>query len=134
MPVPYKLTMNLDLWTTNTTDKLQLIEQILVIFNPGVQLQTNNNPLDYSSIFEVKLNGMSWSSRGVPQGADSNNDIMTMMFDVEIWINPPAKVKKQTIVEQIVTTLFDASITEDETRDIFDPLTSLIRCKLRSQT
>jgi hypothetical protein len=122
MPVPYKLTMNLDLWTTNTTDKLQLIEQILVIFNPGVQLQTNNNPLDYSSIFEVKLNGMSWSSRGVPQGADSNNDIMTMMFDVEIWINPPAKVKKQTIVEQIVTTLFDASITEDETRDIFDPL------------
>jgi hypothetical protein len=124
MPVPYKMTMNLDIWTTNTTDKLQLIEQIFVIFNPSVQLQTNNNPLDYSAIFEVTMNGMSWSSRGVPQGADSNNDIMTIMFDVPIWINPPAKVKKQSIVEQIVTTLFDADISEAETRDIFDPLQS----------
>ena len=124
MPVPYKLTVNLDIWTTNTTDKFQLIEQIGVIFNPGVQLQTNANPLDWSSIFEVKMQGMSWSSRGVPQGSDSANDIMTIMFDVPIWINPPAKVKKQSIVEQIVTSVFDVNITEDEVRDIFDPLHS----------
>ena len=124
MPVPYKLTMNLDIWTTNTTDKLQLIEQILVIFNPSVQLQTNDNPLDYSSIFEVKMAGMSWSSRGVPQGGDSANDIMTIMFEVPIWINPPAKVTKQTIVEQIVTSIFDADLTEAQTRNIFDPLHS----------
>lgn len=124
MPVPYKLTMNLDIWTTNTTDKLQLIEQILAIFNPGIQLQTNDNPIDYSSIFEVKMQGMSWSSRGVPQGADSSNDIMTIMFEVEVWINPPSKVKKQTIVEQIVTTVYDADISEAETRNIFDPLHS----------
>jgi len=124
MPVPYNLTMNLDIWTTNTTDKFQLIEQILVIFNPGVQLQTNDNPLDWSSIFEIKLDGMSWSSRGVPQGGDSANDIMTLIFEVQVWINPPAKVTKSTIVEQIVTTLFDTDLSEAQTRDIFDPLQS----------
>lgn len=124
MPVPYNLTMNLDIWTTNTTDKFQLIEQILVIFNPGVQLQTNDNPLDWSSIFEIKLDGMSWSSRGVPQGGDSSNDIMTLIFEVQVWINPPAKVTKSTIVEQIVTTLFDTDLSEAQTRDIFDPLQS----------
>ena len=30
MPVPINLPMNLDCWTTNTTDKFQLLEQILV--------------------------------------------------------------------------------------------------------
>ena len=33
MPVPYKLTLNLDLWTSNTNQKLQLLEQILILFN-----------------------------------------------------------------------------------------------------
>ena len=32
MPVPYDLSMNLDIWTSNTTQKLQLLEQILVFY------------------------------------------------------------------------------------------------------
>ena len=32
MPTPYNLTVNVDLWTTNTEQKLQLLEQILVLF------------------------------------------------------------------------------------------------------
>ena len=33
MPVPYNLTLNVDIWTSNTTQKLQLLEQILVLFS-----------------------------------------------------------------------------------------------------
>jgi hypothetical protein len=36
MPVPYKLTMKLDIWTSNTEQKMQLIEQIAVLFNPSL--------------------------------------------------------------------------------------------------
>ncbi len=124
MPVPYILTMNLDLWTTNQTDKMQLWEQILVIFNPSIQIQTNNNPLDWGSITEIELTGMNWSSRGVPQGSDTTNDFSTFTFKVPIWISPPAKVKRQTIIEQIVTSIYDLDISTLDIDRIFDPLQS----------
>jgi len=123
MPVPYTLTMNLDLWTTNTTDKFQLWEQIMVVFNSSVQLQTNDNPLDWGSITEIELADMNWSSRGVPQGSVSANDFSTFTFKVPIWISPPAKVKQQTLIEQIVTSIYDVDISSIDT-DIFNPIHS----------
>ena len=38
MPVPYLLNMQVDVWTSNTDQKLQLMEQILVLFNPALEL------------------------------------------------------------------------------------------------
>ena len=125
MPVPYNLTMTLDIWTTNTTDKMQLWEQILVVFNPSVQLQTNDNPLDWSSITEVELTDMNWSSRGVPQGAASVNDFSTFTFKMLVWINAPAKVKRQTLIEQIVTSIYDTDVSSINIDRIFDPIGSV---------
>jgi hypothetical protein len=31
MPVPYEMTINLDIWTSNTNQKMQLLEQILTL-------------------------------------------------------------------------------------------------------
>lgn len=53
MPVPYDFYFRLDVWTTNVTTKLQIMEQICTIFNPSIQLQQNSNLLDWTSIFEV---------------------------------------------------------------------------------
>ena len=38
MPVPYDLTINVDVWCSNTEQKLQIFEQILTLFNPTVPL------------------------------------------------------------------------------------------------
>jgi hypothetical protein len=102
MPVPYNLTIQVDIWTTNTDTKLQLLEQIFVIFNPSIQLQSNSNPLDWTSVFEIELTDIAWSSRGIPAGVDETLDIATLTFSVPIWISPPAKVKRQTIIQQII--------------------------------
>ena len=102
MPVPYNLTIQVDIWTTNTDTKLQLMEQILVLFNPSLQLQSNSNPLDWTSVFEVELTDINWSSRSIPAGVDEQLDISTLSFAVPIWISPPAKVKRQTIIQQII--------------------------------
>jgi hypothetical protein len=102
MPVPYNLTIQVDIWTTNTDTKLQILEQLFVIFNPSIQLQSNDNPLDWTSVFEVELTDINWSSRSIPAGVDENLDISTLNFMVPIWISPPAKVKRQTIIQQIV--------------------------------
>lgn len=102
MPVPYNMTINVDIWTTNTDTKLQILEQIFVLFNPSIQLQSNSNPLDWTSVFEVELADINWSSRAVPAGVDETLDISTMSFTSPIWISPPAKVKRQAIIQRII--------------------------------
>lgn len=102
MPVPYNLTMQVDIWTPNTDTKMQLLEQILVLFNPTIQIQANTNPLDWTNIVEVELIDMQWSSRTQPVGVDEQIDISSLTFQLPIWLNPPAKIKRQEIVEQIV--------------------------------
>jgi hypothetical protein len=102
MPVPYNMTIQVDIWTTNTDTKLQLLEQIFVLFNPSIQLQSNSNPLDWTNVFEIELTDITWSNRGIPAGVDETLDISTLVFSVPIWISPPAKVKRQSIIQQIV--------------------------------
>ena len=113
MPVPYNLTLQVDVWTTNTDTKLQILEQLMILFNPNIQLQSNDNPLDWSNVFEVELTDVQWSSRSIPQGVDESLDIATMSFAVPIWISPPAKVKKQTIIQRIVTDMHETNNLED---------------------
>ena len=55
MPVPYNLTMNCDIWSSNTDQKLQLLEQIMVLFNPTLNIHTTDNPLDWSSLAYVEM-------------------------------------------------------------------------------
>lgn len=113
MPVPYNLTIQVDIWTTNTDTKLQLLEQLFVLFNPSIQLQSNANPLDWTSVFEVEMTDIAWSSRSIPAGVDESLDIATLTFSVPIWISPPAKVKRQTIIQQIINDIHSTNSIAD---------------------
>ena len=126
MPVPYNLTINVDIWTTNTDTKLQLLEQIMVLFNPSIQLQSNSNPLDWSNVFEVEMTDINFSSRSLPAGVDEQLDIATLTFDVPIWISPPAKVQRQKIIQKIIADIHKVSdidslgITDESYYDFFE--------------
>ena len=113
MPVPYNLTVSVDIWTTNTDTKLQILEQIFVLFNPSLQLQQNDNPLDWTSVFELELTDIAWSSRSVPAGVDETIDISNLQFAVPIWISPPAKVKKQSIIQTIIADVHAVNSASD---------------------
>jgi hypothetical protein len=108
MPVPYKLTIKLDIWTSNTNQKFQLFEQISTLFNPALEIQSTDNFIDWTSLSVVELESTVWSSRTIPVGTENPIDIMTMTFALPIWISPPAKVKKLGVVERIVASVFDA--------------------------
>lgn len=108
MPVPYKLTLNLDIWTSNTNQKFQLWEQMAVLFNPSLEIQSTDNFLDWTSLSIVNLESNRWSSRTVPIGTDDPIDIATWTFSIPIWISAPAKVKKLGAIERIITSVFDA--------------------------
>jgi hypothetical protein len=106
MPTPFKLTMKADLWTSNTEQKLQLVEQIMVLFNPSLEIQTTDNYIDWTSLSVINVTNLNFSSRTIPQAAESEIDICTIEFEMPIWISPPAKVKKLGIVRAVVANMF----------------------------
>jgi len=106
MPVPYALGLKLDLWTTNTHMKLQLIEQILTLFNPSLEVQSTDNYLDWTSLSVVDLTDVNWSSRQVPNNDDSI-DIATLKFNIPIWISPPARVTKEGVIHKVIASIYD---------------------------
>jgi len=109
MPTPYIMTMKADIWTSNTDQKLQLLEQILVLFNPALEIQTTDNYVDWTSLSVVYLTGQQFSSRSIPAGTESDIDICSLDFQIPVWISPPAKVKKLGVVRSIIANIF----TED---------------------
>jgi len=113
MPVPYNMTIQVDVWTTNTDTKLQILEQLFVLFNPSIQLQQNDNPLDWSNVFELELTDIVWTNRSIPAGVDEQIDIATLTFAVPIWISPPAKVKRQSIIQRIVADIHAVDDIQD---------------------
>jgi hypothetical protein len=107
MPSPYKLTVNVDIWTTNTTMKLQIMEQILMLFNPSLEIQTTDNYLDWSSLTTVMLDSINFSSRSIPIGTESEIDVASLTFSTPIYISAPAKIKRLGVITDIVTSIFD---------------------------
>ena len=108
MPVPYKLTVDLDIWTSNTNQKMQLFEQIATLFNPSLEIQATDNYIDWTSLSVCSLDDVRWSSKVIPVGNNDPIDIMTMTFSMPIWISSPAKVKKLGVVERVIASIFDA--------------------------
>jgi hypothetical protein len=111
MPTPFKLTMKCDIWSANTDQKLQILEQILVLFNPSLELQTTDNYIDWTSLSVLNLNDIAWDSRTVPVGNDTPIDIATLTLETPIWINPPVKVKHLGVITKIITSMHGSSVT-----------------------
>lgn len=107
MPTPYTLGINVDIWSTNTDQKLQILEQILMLFNPSLEIQTTDNYVDWTSLTVLDLNGVTFSSRGIPIGTESEIDIATLQFTTPIFISPPTKVKKLGVITKIITSIFN---------------------------
>jgi len=123
MPVPYILSVNVDVWATNTDQKLQLLEQILCLFNPSLEIQTTDNYVDWTSLSVVHLENINWSSRTVPVGVDSEIDVSTISFTTPVFISPPAKVKRLGVITNIITSVFNedaGTIDFGEARPVLD--------------
>ena len=112
-PVPLNLEFNLDLWTSMLDHKLQIIEQIRMIYNPGMTLQSDVNPVNWIAFQDVELTNINYSSKSMPVGTDDAMDITTFTFKVESWLSPPAKVQKMNLIENIITNIGEGSDEED---------------------
>ena len=122
-PTPYVLGVNVDLWSSNTEQKLQILEQIFMMFNPDLEFQTNDNYVDWTSLTVLQLENINFSSRSIPSGTESEIDIATLSFIAPVYISPPTKVKKLGVITEIINSVlnFDAGTIS---LDGFNPDTS----------
>jgi hypothetical protein len=96
MPVPYKITTEVHCWVSNQHQQMQLLEQILMIFDPSLTIQTSDNPFDWTKLTFVELTDISLDEV-VPAGGDERSIVIKLSFEFPIWITPPAKNKDDFI-------------------------------------
>ena len=107
MPSPFRLEVTADIFSSNTDQKLQIMEQILYLFNPDFEIQKTDNYIDWTSLSYVELQNITFSSRTIPVGADTEIDVASMAFTMPIWLSPPVKVKKLGVVQKIIMSIYD---------------------------
>jgi hypothetical protein len=117
MPVPYMLRLTVDLWTTNYQQKLEIMEQLGVLFNPSLEIQSTDNYIDWTSLTVVYQDGLTFSSRSIPQGTGNPIDVLSWKFYMPIWISAPAKLKKMGVIQKIIASIHEGSAIDDIQND-----------------
>ena len=92
MPTPFKLDFTVDIWTSSTEQKLQVLEQILVLFNPSLELQTTDNYIDWTSLTVLNLNGITWDSKTVPVGNDTPLSVSSLSLETQFGSVRPLRL------------------------------------------
>ena len=113
MPVPYTLRITVDFWTTNYQQKLELIEQLGTLFNPSMEIQSTDNFIDWTSLSVVYQDGLTFSSRTIPQGTANPIDVMSWKFYMPIWLSNAAKLKKLGVIEKVIASIFKGQALQD---------------------
>lgn len=114
MPRPFAMTFDVDVWTSNKKQKYQLMEQMLTIFMPDIQIQNSENALDWAAMTTLELVDFTYSSAAGPAGTDGNRvDYFTLKMRIPMWLSAPAIVSQRKRIEQININLFDGGAEDD---------------------
>jgi hypothetical protein len=96
MPIPYNMTMELAFYASNTDQAFQMLEQILQLFDPTLQIQTSDKPFDWTKLTYIELQSVQ-TEENYPIGGDKRMVVWSFNFMVPIWIAPPADMKKDFV-------------------------------------
>ena len=105
MPIPYQLNVELALYASNTMQLHQMLEQILMLFDPLLQIQTSDAAFDWTKITTVELVGINNEENYAP-GGDRRVLTWTLSFDIPIYISAPVDIREE-IVRKVIITIGD---------------------------
>jgi hypothetical protein len=101
VPVPYDMTVELSIYASNTQQMHQILEQILVLFNPDIQIQKNDAPFDWTKITKVELTDIS-NEENYPSSQDRRMIVWTLTFEIPIYLSVPMGVKDDLVRKVII--------------------------------
>ena len=105
MPIPYNMQMELSIYASNTLQLHQILEQILVLFDPMVQLQTTDAAFDWTKITQVELQSVN-NEENYPMGTDRRMLVWSLSFVIPIYLSTPLDLKDE-IVHKVITRIGD---------------------------
>lgn len=97
MPIPYDLSFEVAVFSTNTDQAFQILEQLMMVFDPTLQIQVSEASFDWTAHTNVELLDIG-NEQSYPIGATDKRIIAWVMnFKMEIWISPPVDVKNELV-------------------------------------
>lgn len=97
-PRPYRALMEVAIYTSNMDQHFQLLEQILPMFAPAIQIQKNDNLHDWTKISIVNLRQITNQSN-YPAGTDKRMKITALGCDFNVWLSAPANIRNDFVKE-----------------------------------
>lgn len=93
MPVPYDMGISVSVWASNNDEAYQLVEQIMTVFNPDMEIQLSNSPADWAFMTSLIFDGDVNMEKAIPSGGDTDPlYVFQMNFTTTVYMSPPAKV------------------------------------------
>lgn len=96
MAIPYRVRMEASIYCSNTEQSLQILEQIMTMFDPQLQIQTSDNRYDNSRITTVELESIS-PEESYPAGTNNRVLIHTLIFNFPIYLRRPKNIINNVI-------------------------------------
>jgi hypothetical protein len=101
MPIPYTMSVDMTICASNMNQRDQILEQILMLFDPILQIQTSDSAFDWTKITTVELRGIT-NEENYPLGGDRRIISWTLSFEVPIYISAPVDVRDELVRKIIV--------------------------------
>lgn len=127
MPVPYNMDVELSVYTSNLDQHWQILEQIMMLFDPSVQIERSDSVYDWAKNVIVTLTDLDFDEN-YPAGTERRKIQTTLRFQMPIWIESPASYKNDVVKViklriQAMTDLADfaesVAIAVDDDYDVF---------------
>jgi hypothetical protein len=120
MPIPWTLQVELGILAENFEQHLQMLEQIMMVFGPNLDISSNDGPWDWTSLTSVFLRDSSIADI-FPGGTEQSFTGSTFQFDIPIWISGPMRQDINKYVKGVRVTLKDGSNVSDPLADLLRP-------------
>lgn len=111
------MNMELSVYASSTTELFEIVEQILLIFNPRVAIQTSSDLYDSNYITDIALTSIQPEIQ-YPMGTEQPIVTMSMTFELPIRLKYPRGFS-DNIIEQIIANVK----TTDDVIDIQTTIT-----------
>lgn len=97
-PVPYRALLELAVWASNQDQHYQIMEQILTLFEPLLQIQTTDEIFDWTRLTTIQLTDVRFEET-LPSGAERRIIQSRLAFSMPIYLSVPANVHSRYIKE-----------------------------------
>lgn len=95
-PTPYTMQIEVLLYTSNQEQHFQILEQMMVYFNPTLEIQTSDASHDWTKIVSVKLMDINFNEN-YPAETQGRLIQTAIQFVVPVWIAAPSSIRDNLV-------------------------------------